>query len=132
MKTKGQQLLDKPELLAFCVLCGGVAERLNASGLHPADGAQNIVRGSESLPHRQISNNTPAEALTSTGAKTAQPRPYESLNLSMRLSAVKLNRKSYLIQDEPGGGGCFAYKMSLKGGSVMLGFDDQSEPQTGD
>jgi hypothetical protein len=74
IQTKGQQPLDKPELLALCVLCGGVAERLNASGLHPADDAQNIVRGSESLPHRQISNNTPAEALTSTGAKTAQPK----------------------------------------------------------
>ena len=31
------------------------------------------------------------------------------------------------MQDEPGGRGCFAYKMSLKRGSVMLGIDDQSE-----
>src|ERR1035437_6458142 len=36
------------------------------------------------------------------------------------------------MQDEPGGRGCFAYKMSLKRGSVMLGIDDQSEQQTGD
>ena len=93
-KTKGQQLLvAKLEPLALCVFCGGVAERLNASGLHPADGAQNIVRGSESLPHRQISNNTPAAARTSTGARTAQPKPYESDNSSIRLLAVKLNRR---------------------------------------
>ena len=39
--------------------------------------------------------------------------------------------QSYLIQNEPGGRGCFAYKMSLRG-SVMLGIDDQSEQQTGD
>src|ERR1035438_6657216 len=35
------------------------------------------------------------------------------------------------MQDEPGGRGCFAYKMSLKG-SVMLGIDDQSELHSGD
>src|ERR1035438_10728662 len=36
------------------------------------------------------------------------------------------------MQDEPGGRSCFAYKMSLERGSVMLGIDDQSEQQTGD
>src|ERR1022692_4042484 len=39
--------------------------------------------------------------------------------------------KSCLMQDEPGGRGCFACKMSLERGSAMLGIDDQSEQQTG-
>src|ERR1035438_10280420 len=39
--------------------------------------------------------------------------------------------ESYLMQDEPGGRGCFVYKMRLKG-SVMLGIDDQSELHSGD
>ena len=94
MKTKGQQpLVTKLELLALCVFCGGLAEWLNATGLQPADGASPTVQGFKSLTRRQISDNTPAEALTSTGAKTAQPKPYESDNLSMRLLAVKLNRR---------------------------------------
>src|ERR1039457_4619885 len=42
-------------------------------------------------------------------------------------TSKKFHEKSYLMQDEPGGRGCFAYKMSLKRGSVMLGIDDQSE-----
>src|ERR1022692_4169438 len=33
------------------------------------------------------------------------------------------------MQDEPGGRGCFACKMSLERGSAMLGIDDQSEQQ---
>src|ERR1700680_4776560 len=36
------------------------------------------------------------------------------------------------MQDEPGAGGCFAYKMSLKEGSAMLGIDHQSGAKTGD
>lgn len=93
-KTKGQQpLVAKLELLAICVLCGGLAEWLNATGLQPADGASPTVQGFKSRTRCQISDNTPTEALTSTGAKTAQPRPYRSLNLSMQLSAVKLNRR---------------------------------------
>ena len=36
------------------------------------------------------------------------------------------------MQDEPGGRGCFAYKMSLERGSVMQGIDHQSEQQRGD
>src|SRR5664279_1205219 len=35
------------------------------------------------------------------------------------------------MQDEPGGRGCFAYKMSLERGSAMLGIDDQGEQQIG-
>ena len=94
MKTKGQQpLVAKLELLALCVFCGGLAERSNATGLQPADGAYPTVQGFESLTRRQISDNTPAEALTSTGARTAQPEPYRSDNHSMRLLAVKLNRR---------------------------------------
>jgi hypothetical protein len=31
--------------------------------------------------------------------------------------------ESYLMQDEPGAGGRFSYKMSLEGRSVMLGVD---------
>lgn len=70
MKTKGQQpKVTKLEPLALCVFRGGVAERSNATGLHPADGDISTVRGFESLPRRQNRNYTPAEALTSTGAK---------------------------------------------------------------
>src|ERR1017187_8701462 len=39
--------------------------------------------------------------------------------------------ESCLMQDETGGRGCFACKMSLERGSAMLGIDDQSEQQTG-
>jgi hypothetical protein len=68
-QAKSQQLDGKTELLAFCHIRGGVAERSNATGCKLADGAQNIVRGFESLPRRQNCNYTPAEALTSTGAE---------------------------------------------------------------
>ena len=68
-KAKSQQLARKTELLAFCDARGGVAEWSNATGLRPADGADTTVRGFESLPRRQNCNYTPAEALTSTGAK---------------------------------------------------------------
>ena len=93
MKTKGQQpRVAKLELLALCVFRGGLAGRSNASGLHPVDDAYPIVQGFESLTRRQ-SNNTPTEALTSAGVRTAQPKPYESDNLSIRLLAVELNRR---------------------------------------
>src|SRR5271165_7274172 len=42
-----------------------------------------------------------------------------------------MQRESCLMEDEPGGRSCFAYKMSLERGSAMLGIDDQSEQQTG-
>src|ERR1039457_1475856 len=42
-------------------------------------------------------------------------------------TSKKFHEKSYLMQDEPGGRGCFAYKMSLTRGSVMLGIDDQRD-----
>ena len=94
MKTKGQQpLVAKLELLALCIFCRGVAERSNAADCKSVDDAFTAVQGSESLPHRQISDYTPAKTGTSTGAKTAQPKPYRSLNHSMRLWAVKLNRR---------------------------------------
>lgn len=90
-KTKGQQpLVAKLELLALCLSRGGVAEWSNATGLQPANGALIAVRGFESLPRRQNSNCALAEPLTSTRARTAQPKPYESLNLSIRLLAVDL------------------------------------------
>src|SRR5438128_12582600 len=38
--------------------------------------------------------------------------------------------ESYLIQDEPGGGGCFSYKMSLGKRFGMLGIDSQHAEQT--
>jgi len=79
MKTKGQQpLVAKLELLALCVFCGGLAERSNATGLHSADGAHMTIQGYEYLTRRQNSDNDPAEAGTSTGTKTAQPKPYWS------------------------------------------------------
>lgn len=72
LNAKGQQpLVAKLELPALWLSHGGVAERSNATGLEPANGAQIAVRGFESLPRRQNSNCTPAEALTSTGARTA-------------------------------------------------------------
>lgn len=93
LKTKGQQYpVTKVEPLALCDFRGGVAERSNAAGLQPVDGAYPTVQGSESLPRRK-NNYTPAEALTSTGARTAQPKPYRSVNPSIRLLAVKLNRR---------------------------------------
>jgi hypothetical protein len=95
MKTKGQQpRVVKLEPLALCDFRGGLAERSNATGLGPADGASPTVQGFESLTRRQNSNYTPAEASTSTGARTAQPKPYESDTLSIRLltGAYKGNR----------------------------------------
>ena len=87
-KAKGQQpLAAKRELMALCYFRGGLAERSNAVGCKPISGAQNIAQGSESLIRRQ-NNYTPAEALTSTGARTAQPKLYGSVNLSIRLLAV--------------------------------------------
>jgi hypothetical protein len=39
--------------------------------------------------------------------------------------------ESYFMEDEPGGRGSFAYKMSLERRSAMVGIDDQSEQQMG-
>ena len=69
LKRKGQQPQVVLDLSAFSGFRGGVAERSNATGLHPADGAYPTVRGFESLPRRQNCIYTPAEALTSTGAE---------------------------------------------------------------
>ena len=85
-------IVAKPERLALCDIRGGLAERSKAAGLQPVDGAFITVHGSESLTRRQI-KSTPAEALTSTGARTAQPKPYRSVNPSIRLLAVELNRR---------------------------------------
>jgi hypothetical protein len=79
------------ELLAFCVFRGGLAERSNAAALQAVNGAYPTVQGSESLTRRK--DSTPAEAGTSTGARTAQPKPYRSVNPSIRLLAVELNRR---------------------------------------
>jgi hypothetical protein len=69
-KAKGQQPpVGKPELLALCVFRGGVAERSNATGLQPANGAINTVQGSESLPRRQNNYAAPAMAVTTAGAE---------------------------------------------------------------
>ena len=57
------------EPLALSGFRGGVAERSNAAGLQPADGADIIVQGFESLPRRQNRKKTPAEALTFAEAK---------------------------------------------------------------
>ena len=81
MKTKGQQpQVAKLELMAICCFRGGLAEWLNASGCKPVDDV--------------------TEALTSAGARIAQPKPYESNNFSIRLLAVELNRRfhNYLPQ----------------------------------
>lgn len=67
------------ELLAFWGFRGGLAEWSNAAGLRPVDDAYIAVQGFESLTRRQNSNNAPAEAVASTGEKTAQPKPYESV-----------------------------------------------------
>ncbi len=94
MKIKGQQ--PRPvnlEPLARCNFRGGLAERSNAAALQAVNGASPTVQGSESLTRRKDSNYTPAEAGTSTGARTAQPKPYRSDNLSIRLLAVELNRR---------------------------------------
>ena len=71
---------------------GGLAEWSNAAGLQPADGALIAVHGSESLTRRQ-NHSFLAEALTSTGNRTAQPKPYEPDTSSIRLLAVELNRR---------------------------------------
>jgi hypothetical protein len=85
MKTKGQQpRVAKLELLAFVISVDGLAERSNAAGLQP-DNGRPTVHGFESLTRRQNNNHTLAEALTSTRARTARPKPYESGTLSIRL-----------------------------------------------
>lgn len=87
-KTKGQQpLVAKQELLALCEFHGGLAERSNATDCKSVSGADTTAQGFESLTRRQ-NNYTPAEALTSTGARTAQPKLYGSVNLSIRLLGV--------------------------------------------
>jgi hypothetical protein len=80
--------------MAPYVSLGGLAEWSNAIGCKPTDGASPTVQGFESLTRRQNNNDyTPAEALTSTGARNAQPKPYESSTLSIRLLTVELNRR---------------------------------------
>ncbi len=93
LQTKGQQpLVAKLEPLALCVFRGGLAERSNAADCKSVNGGRTTVLGFESLTRRQI-NYTPAEVGASTGARAAQPKPYESDNLSIWLLAVELNRR---------------------------------------
>ena len=93
-KTKGQQpQVAKLELLALFVFRGGVAEWSNAADCKSVNGGPTTVLGFESLLRRQNSNYTPAATPIATGARTAQPKPYESVNLSIRLLAVELNRR---------------------------------------
>src|ERR1017187_3589587 len=80
---------EEPNTLALCL--GGLAEWSNAAALRAVNGADIAVQGFESLT--RLHHYTPTEALTSTGARTAQPKPYRSLNLSIRLLAVELNRR---------------------------------------
>lgn len=91
LKTKGQQpLVAKLELLALCDFRGGLAEWSSAADCKSVNGGLTTVLGFESLTRRPNSNYTPATALTSTGARTAQPTPYESDSFSIRLLAVEL------------------------------------------
>lgn len=69
-----------------------MAERSKATGLQPAGGADTAAHGFESRSLRSNYNYAPAIALTITRAKTAQPKPYESVNLSIRLLSAELNR----------------------------------------
>ena|ERR1017187_41308 len=80
---------EEPNTLALFL--GGLAERSNAAALRAVNGADIAVQGFESLTRLQY--YAPTKALTSTGARTAQPKPYRSLNLSIRLLAVELNRR---------------------------------------
>ena len=91
-KAKASVSVAKPNTLAIALSFGGLAERSIAADCKSVGGAHITVQGFESLTRRQI-NNAPATALTVAGTRTAQPKPYESDNLSIRLLAVELKRR---------------------------------------
>src|ERR1022692_37486 len=101
------------------------------------------------MPRLALSSATSSTWLSSSGDSMAEAISATTVSSSMRcrrfLAAIALSvcvsslarcgvdlqDQSCLMQDEPGGRGCFACKMSLERGSAMLGIDDQSEQQTG-
>jgi len=91
--------------LCFSVAGGRVVER---SRLAPGRWWPHHNPGVQIPYRRQNSNYTPANAVTFTGTRTAQPKPYESDNLSMRHLAVELNRRFHndvpQLQNEYGKG----------------------------
>jgi hypothetical protein len=91
-KAKGQsETVAKPELLAFAITFGGLAEWSNAADSKSVNGATNTVLGFESLTRRQF--NSPAKALTSAGEKNRTAEAARFAKPSIRLLAVKLNRR---------------------------------------
>ena len=92
MKAKGQ-LNQSPNRNCWPITqsFGGLAERSNATGLQPADGGSIIVQGFESLTRRQFSS--PVKAGTSTGEMNRTAEAARFAKSSIRLLAVKLNRR---------------------------------------
>src|ERR1039457_5240211 len=97
------------------------------------------------MPRLALSSATSSTWLSSSGDSMAEAISATTVSSSMRcrrfLAAIALSvcvsslarcgvdlqDQSCLMQDEPGGRGCFACKMSLERGSAMLGIDDQRD-----
>jgi hypothetical protein len=91
-KAKGQsETVAKPELLAFTLTFGGLAEWSNATDCKSVNGGHTTVLGFESLTRRQISS--PMEALTSTREIDRRAEAARIRKFSIRLLAVELNRR---------------------------------------
>jgi hypothetical protein len=92
-KAKGQsETVAKPGLLAFAFTFGGLAEWSNAADSKSVNGATNTVLGFESLTRRQF-ETSPAKALTSAREKNRTAEAARFAKPSIRLLAVKLNRR---------------------------------------
>lgn len=90
MKNKGQRTVCKLKTLAL-VLCGGLAEWLNAPVSKTGNGAHDTVQGSESLTRLQISS--PVMALTTTREMNRTAEAARIRKFSIRLLAVELKRR---------------------------------------
>ena len=91
MKNKGQRTVSQLKTLALVLVCGGLAERLNAPVSKTGNRASTTVQGSESLTRRQIAS--PVKALTSTGEMNRTAEAARSRKISIRLLAVELKER---------------------------------------
>jgi hypothetical protein len=80
------QLSDLEGKGLICAQEGPVAKSGKAVSLQGTTASSNLTRASKVFC-------TPINAETLTGARIAQPKPYGSDNLSIRLLAVELNRR---------------------------------------
>ena len=79
-------------MLAPALTFGGLAERSNAADCKSVNGAQNTVRGFESLSRRQISSPVKAGTSTRESKRTAEAARIRKFSIRLLAANLKENR----------------------------------------